>query len=1177
MPGSEETIRLFDIPANKADLAEMLAMVKQLDEQSKNVQGISIFGKAGNAAEARQQQASMAAGMQQITELQQKMIELEKQLSAAKEKTSGGGKAKTDEETRAYIEAAEARKQNIASIKDQIKWDQAEVDSMVRKRIELKQIKAEYIKLGPEKQAMESGQAMITQMKALSDELLRLESSYGQNGRNVGNYSKALKTLEEEFKKVTSAMEAMETKSKTAVQNLGAAKPMGFDAGRWSQNNTTALSGPGGVPVSVLNEDAEAYAKLSQQAGYLNTIIQKNEVGFSSVTQQIRTNEKALQSLRAAGLEGSEAFAQLREETIESAREMKEFQRQQKLLESELPALKALTLAAKGLGGAYAIGAGASALFAEGNEKVEKELNKLVAIMTLLQGIEEAWQLVQQAGAARMAFKATATEVATAATAAYTFVTEAATGATMALNAALVASGIGAIIVALGGMIYLLSKAKVNVTELYEAQAKLNEQMKDYYEALVKSNEALGDELKKQDEIGKKQEEIQAINVRSISDQLALNKLKHDNAENDKKRAAAELADLKKRLGNNEDIRGEYDEQLRRIGRLRDLSAQYAADIADRKSKGEGTDVQEAQLKNNEALTKTFETQAGALKIKLDRFTDLTNQEEEAEQWIKHLNAEDQKFAHELYEHKIKAITELANIMRDRSADFLRLQQSPIIGSEATRQTAADAELALRQQIIIANRDLELRNKMLTNKEVEVIEEKAQNELYALDVEFIGRRAQINYDARQQEINDNNFTNEELLKQQEKFYQREEQLAQTFFANRKAAEETDRDQRLRALSELHTKRNPAEENVAELQKYNDQKLAIETAANNKILEAEKELTRRQIAIAQQKEEDIKRFSPDTAEGKQKQLKDIQDLEQQKNSLTAKYANLDLQIEQNNAKQSIALAKEKLAHKRELADAEIELAKQVEDTVSAFIKGSFEAQMNNIQRQVDANNRLKEAETARISNSTLGETEKAAAMQRIALETEARNEALARKQRELRIKEATFDRDASVLKVIQETAIAVATDIKSPWKIPFDIAMGALQVATILAHPIPKFETGTDFSPEGMALVHPGEMRIDPSGRISMTPDTPSLTYLDRGTKIIPKNRQDQMNDILLASLLAGTGVAPHDDRLYDEVRGMKEAIVQSGRDQVAAIKKQKAAPININIESNFLAYIKNNV
>lgn len=1156
----------------------------------KSVSGISIFGKAGSAAEARQQQTQMAAGMEQIAQLQQKMIELEKELAAAKQKTNAGGgsKAKTDEEIRAQLEVSEARRKNIATIKDQIKYDNAEVDALVRKQIELKRLKAEYSNIGPLNQATEAGQKLFTQVQQLNAEVSKQEQSMGVFGRNVGNYSGALKILEEEFKKVTAAMSQMEAKG-AGVQNFGARTVVsGFGANQHQNSGPTALAGGAGVSVSVLNEDAEAYAKLSQQAGYLNTIIQKNEIGFSSVTQQIRTNEKALQSLRAAGMEGTEAFAALREETTESAREMKEFARQQKLLESELPGLKALTLAAKGLGGAYAIGAGAVALFADGNEKVEKEMNKLIAIMTILQGLQEAWELINQAGAATMAFKATTTEIATAATAAYTFVTEGATAATIALNAALVASGIGAILVALGGMIYLLSKDTVNVKELREAQEALNEEMKGFYESLVKSNEALEEELKKQDDIAKKMVEIQEVNTRSIADQLNIAKAKKENAEADKKRADAEMDDLHKKLGANEDLQAQYDDQNRSISALREQSTQYADKIKHAQEVGSKgvridgihrsiDDVKEF-ITSNENLIKVWQGQADALKVKIDRFKEVTNQQEEAEQAIKLLEAEDEKFAHELYERKIKALTEISNILRGQSADMLAIQ-TRTAAPEASQLGALQAEKALRERIITSTRDQELRNEGLTGDERQLIREKANQELIDLDTGFIGREAQIKYAARLKDVDDENMTQEELLKMREKFYQRQEDQAKNAAANQKAYLDSQRDGELKALLESHVKRNPTGLNQDELKKYNEAKLRIETEYNNKSLLSDEELNRKQIALNNIKIQDLQNAAATTPDQKQKQQKDIGDLSTQNNALNGKNATIELQISQNTANQKMQIDKDALEKKKEKIDEAVQYEQDGQKVVEALVNRSYESEINRIDQQIKKNNELKETETARIQNSTLSETQRAAAATRLAIETDQRNQALERKKRQTQIQQAEFDKGKAILDVGINTAVGIMKAVADfpetggmPWT-ALIAAMGAANLAAIIAKPIPKYETGTDYHPGGLMMVHPGEMRIDPSGQISMTPDVPTYTYGDSGTKIIPKHKTDLMNDILMAGIFADRKPV-QDDRIYQlqreqvgEIRGMKEAMI-------AAIKKQKPAETHVHVDGNFLTYIK---
>lgn len=1187
--GEQETIKLFDIPSNEADLAKMIAMITKLDETAKNISGISIFGKTSNATEARQQQQAMATGMEQIAQLQQKMIELENQLQAAKAK-GAGGKAKTDEEIRAMVEASEARRQSIASIKDQIRYNDAETDSMVRKRIELKQIKAEYIKLGPEKQAMESGRAMITQMKELSDELLKQESSYGQFGRNVGNYSGALKVMEEQLAKTTSKMSEMESRSRTTVQNLGAASPVGFNANQWKNQNTTSLTGANGQTVSILNEEAEAYQKAGQQAQWLNTIIQKQEAGFSSVSQRLRTMTRDLVSMKDAGLEGTEAFAMLEQETIKGERAMKEQMREYKLLESETPALKALTLAAKGLAGAYAIGAGSVALFADGNEKVEKEMNKMIAIMTILQGLQEAWELLQQKGAALKALNTAATAAETVGMELFAAVTGEATASMTALDAAMIMSGIGALIVALGGLIYLLSQSTESTKEYYEAQGKLNEQLKEYYDAIVKANEALDDELKRTDDIAKKKIEIQEINARSIQDQLDLNAAKKKAAEEDLARNRAVMESLRKEKEFKEyagksdadmqdDLQGQYDERLGGIKALQSANKENNEQQEKNKQYGSGEDPRLAdEIESNKTVIGLYQKQADAIKGKLDRVKTLNVAIDDSAHATEERNAEDEKFAHELYERKVKALTEISNLLRAQSADYLGAQTTSPIG-EGSQMKALEAERMLRERIVKSNMEQELRVENLTGEERQLIRVKANDELIKLEESFIGREAVIRYNGRQQDVNEEIMTQAELLKIREQFYQKQEDQIKNAGANQKSFLEIQRDEQLQGLLEQHTKKDPTGKDDNEMRKYGERKLEIETESNNRILQSDEDTNRKQIALNNVKIRDLQSQTPGTPAQKQQQQKAVDDLNTQNNGLAGKNASIELQIATNTAAQKHKIEQDTLDKKIQAIDLAVEAEKQAQATVDAFVNASFERQVNLIDRQIRKNNELKETETARIQNSTLAETAKAVMMERLAIETDQKNKALEREKQKVAQREAEFNRAEGILNVGINTAVAIMKAVASSPQtggLPFSAiaaAIGAAQIAAILAKPIPKYEVGTDYHPGGPMIVHPGEMRVDPSGQISMTPDKETLTFGDPGTKIIPKHRADMMNDILLASIFSDNKPV-QDNRLYDEVRSIRDSNVQMSRDIVAAIKKQKPPETHVHVDTNFLTYIK---
>jgi hypothetical protein len=200
-------------------------------------------------------------------------------------------------------------------------------------------------------------QEATTKAKGLSDVLKTIDSSVGQFQRNVGNYTGAVSILQKGF-----------TEAKAQLDSLSEAE----------RNNT------------------QAGQQLQRQVEVLGSFSQQQSEGFRSLTTELRNSERALRSMYEAGLSGTPVFNELQQVVNKATLEVREFSREQTLLQSESPAIAGLTAAARGLGGAYAIGAGAAALFADGNEKVEKELNKLVAIMTVLQGLTEFNRFLQE-------------------------------------------------------------------------------------------------------------------------------------------------------------------------------------------------------------------------------------------------------------------------------------------------------------------------------------------------------------------------------------------------------------------------------------------------------------------------------------------------------------------------------------------------------------------------------------------------------------------------------------------------------------------------------------------------------------------------------------------------------------------------------------------------------------
>lgn len=375
----------------------------------------------------------------------------------------------------------------------------------------------------------EEGKAKIAELNAAMDknnEIIRANSSLLEKQKiNIGNYNGAVTVLESGL------------------------------AGISEKLNQFAAAG---------DSTSEAVQKLTLEQQILKVLLEKQSAGFSSVTQEVRATKNALDTLAVAGLENSETFQKLNVTYEESKSKLNELHNQQKILTDANPALAALTATARGLGGAYALGAGASALFADGNEKVEKELNKLVAIMTFLQGLEEAVRAVRERGAIATALQAAGAkalnavrqielaifgqtvaateadtvaktvnteamvvnaeaveanavgvEVNTVAMEGTTVATEAASVATLSLRATLIATGIGAIII---GVIYAITKLVGAINDWANADEKAEEKNKALAESskeLLDISEKLNDAFeegskKKVDALEKENDKVKA-------------------------------------------------------------------------------------------------------------------------------------------------------------------------------------------------------------------------------------------------------------------------------------------------------------------------------------------------------------------------------------------------------------------------------------------------------------------------------------------------------------------------------------------------------------------------------------------------------------------------------------------------------------------------------------------
>ena len=113
----------------------------------------------------------------------------------------------------------------------------------------------------------------------------------------------------------------------------------------------------------------------------------------------------------------------------------------------------------------------------------------------------------------------------------------------------------------------------------------------------------------------------------------------------------------------------------------------------------------------------------------------------------------------------------------------------------------------------------------------------------------------------------------------------------------------------------------------------------------------------------------------------------------------------------------------------------------------------------------------------------------------------------KKKQDLARKQAIWDKATSIAQAGIATALAITKSLPNFVLAAIVGAMGAIQVATIAATPIPSYAEGTKNSahPGGKALVGDAGKRevVMYKGMAWVTPDTPMLVDLPKGAQVFP--------------------------------------------------------------------------
>ena len=401
--------------------------------------------------------------------------------------------------------------------------------------------------------------------------------------------------------------------------------------------------------------------------------------------------------------------------------------------------------------------------------------------------------------------------------------------------------------------------------------------------------------------------------------------------------------------------------------------------------------------------------------------------------------------------------------------------------------------------------------------------------------------------------------NNELAKASEEY---EKNRASLDLQNRLASVEEGSEEEMSLRLEILDKQKEEEMKVAESngadvslidKKYlNEKRKIYEEYAADSVDEISKAAAAEQVVRNAQYNSDLKELEKLHA----KKLVSDEEYEKKKADITERYSidtakaavdSLEEQIYVENLSQD---DREKLAEqlqkaKADLAnaeaDAEIAAIKRVQDeeedsykkrmknaqrwmgvasdaigAVGSLMSTLYERDIDNIEKEQEANEEAYNADVERIEalaeSGAISEEEAEVRKRAAEAETSRKNEELEKKKVQLQQKQAKWDKAVQ----IAQTGIATARGIMEAWQLGPVLgaimagvvaAMGAVQVATIAATPIPAYKEGTNNGGHigGLAIVGDGGKQevVVYGGKSWITPDVPTVVDLPRGAEVFP--------------------------------------------------------------------------
>ncbi len=1060
---------------------------KRVDDIVKKIAGISAQSRgtetqlidASSYANAVKLTQQLAEAERKLATEATKAARLQEQLNQRRTEARSAAAALTQANERlARAQSAEGRE--LALVAEQTRRANAEnralaqgslaaEGSLESMRAELRILTLDFDALSEsERTASQAGVMMQTRINELTQGLTEADEATGRFGRGVGDYPQTFSA---------------------AVQALQAAR--------------TELA----AQLTQVEEGSDAYRVLSTQIERLDTVLDSNTtrvIGSRQAARELR--EVSLELADTLGVQ-STAFRNVTDVAGGLTDAIGDTQSVINRAASDTRDFDEVLGAAQGIAGTFGVAEGAAVLFGASQEDVQKSQERLMAVMTVLQSLQEVQNALQSESAA-MAFVATVKQKAlavvlgiknlvltgniagttadTVAVGANTTATNLQTAATVrstlamrALRIALIASGIGLIVVALLAAANAMGVFGDSAADAAEETANLTKESEDLAAAL--------------DKVSKASEKTRNSRAGGLDEQrreLELMKAK-----------GASLIDI-------------YNQE-QKIARMELSNARVSAftiqsQIADNQKKGIASEALQEQLSD---LNKAGLDAANDIEIRRQAF--LTAQREKAaaegekarEKQLK--SGEEARKKQEDYDKReLKAQGEILQLKKRMELNALKEVAEDEGGNLTTRLEASSLFFLKQIEAARLKADIEIKESEKTKSELVLIEAAYEEEKYTITQEAFKRRMEL--------VNANVDAEIEIRQ-----------------AGLERINENSANGSYDALSPLTAQLGAG---VITVEEYEKQKADIQFAF-------EQQRLRDTIAFLKEQEEEVRAAGKNTL-----------DIQKAINEAEARLREGNLQ--------DFLSAQEKKKEKQLEIISQIQGYVGVANNLLSIEKIKSDERIAQLDKEKEAIGARYDKEIEGIQNSLLSEEDKALKLAELNAKKQQEQAAIDAKQKEEKTRQAQFEKELTIANIIINTAALVISEyLKGSF--PAAIAAGisgAAQLAVAIATPIPQYKMGIESTPaDGPAILGDGnrkEVVRTPDGQVFTTPDRATLfPFLAKGTRVFPSIqdyvRSQQQDGTASTVIIPLPAVMPGNQDAEDRAMARQTAAI------VGAIKGQR--------------------